>query len=204
MNIVNITMTKIHLQLNNISEISPSVNFIGNLHLSSGKIHEIYGNSRTTLALIIAKKMEGHIFWIRTDSNPNYLNAEGIIDFINPGRLTFINVKKINDILWSMEETLRAGCIPLVISDLPEIPDFTAVRRLHLALRSNPNNEKICLGLLLTPQKGGARGVESRWQFSANHTEFNTEWVLECAKSKNIKLRKWKVIKKQKSIDLIA
>ena len=152
MNIVNITMTKMHLQLNNISQISPSVNFIGNLHLSSGKIHEIYGNSQTTLALIIAKKMEGHIFWIRTDSNPNYLNAEGIIDFINPGRLTFINVKKINDILWSMEETLRAGCIPLVISDLPEIPDFTAVRRLHLALRSNANNERICLGLLLTPQ----------------------------------------------------
>ena len=77
----------------------PSINFIGNLNLSSGKIHEIYGNSRTTLALIIAQKMQGHIFWIRKESNLNHLNADGIIDFINPGRLTFINVKTLNEIL---------------------------------------------------------------------------------------------------------
>jgi len=197
-------MTNICLNLNNTSQTIPYINFIGNLNLSSGKIHELYGNSRTTLALIIAKKMQGHIFWIRTESNPNLLNADGITDFINPGRLTFINVKTFNDILWSMEETLRAGCIPLVISDLPKIPDFTAVRRLHLALKSNINNEKICLGLILTPQQGGARGVESRWQFNANHSKLKTEWLLECIKAKNIKLRKWKVIKKSKSIDLIT
>ena len=204
MNILTVTMTNICLDLNNTLQTIPSINFIDNLNLSSGKVHELYGNSRTTLALIIAKKMQGHIFWIRTESNPNLLNADGIIDFINPGRLTFINVKTSNDILWSMEETLRAGCIPLVISDLPKIPEFTAVRRLHLALKSNINNDKICLGLLLTPQQGGARGVESRWQFTANHSKLNTEWLLECTKAKNIKLRKWKVIKKSKSIDLIT
>ena len=94
-------MSNIHQHLNNISQTLPSINFIGHLHLSSGKIHEIYGNSRTTLALIVAQKMRGHIFWIRTESNPNLLNADGIMDFINPGRLTFINVKTFNDILWS-------------------------------------------------------------------------------------------------------
>lgn len=204
MNILTITMTNICLNLNNTSQTIPYINFIGNLNLSSGKIHELYGNSRTTLALIIAKKMQGHIFWIRTESNPNLLNADGITDFINPGRLTFINVKTFNDILWSMEETLRAGCIPLVISDLPEIPDFTTVRRLHLALKSRINNDKICLGLLLTPQQGGVRGVESRWQFNANHTQFDTAWMLECSKAKNIKLGRWKVIKESKSIDLMT
>ena len=79
--------------LNNISQTLPSINFVGHLHLSSGKIHEIYGNSRTTFALIVAQKMQGHIFWIRTETNPNLLTADGIMDFINPGRLTFINVK---------------------------------------------------------------------------------------------------------------
>ena len=196
-NIINKLMENINLFHSNIENTKPSINFIGDLNLSLGRIHEIFGFSRATLALIIAQNTANHIFWIRTEWNPDNLNADGITNFINPGRLTFINVKNFTDMLWTMEEILRTSCIPLVVCDLPEIPNFTAVRRLHLALKSDISEHKKCLGLLLTPKNGGARGVESRWKATANHSKFYTAWHLECCKAQNIKPGKWEIIKKE-------
>ena len=196
-NVINTLMENINLFHSNTDSTKYSINFIADLNLYFGRIHEIFGVSRTTLALIIAQKMDGHIFWIRTKWNPNNLNTDGISNFINPGRLTFVNVKNLTDILWTMEETLRTNCIPLVVCDLPEIPNFTAVRRLQLTLKSDIYEHKKCLGLLLTPKNGGARGVESRWKATANHSEFQTAWHLECCKAQNTKPGKWKIIKKE-------
>jgi hypothetical protein len=50
---------------------------------------------------------------------------------------------------------------------------------------------------LLTPKNGGARGVESRWKATANHSKFYTAWHLECCKAQNIKPGKWEIIKKE-------
>ena len=195
MNIINKIMENVNLFHYKGKIIKPSINFIGDLNLSLGRIHEIFGSSRIILALIIAQKIDGHIFWINTEWNPNNLNAEGIINFINPGRLTFIRLKNINDMLWTMEEILRTDCIPLVICDLPDIPNFTAIRRLHLALGSNINETKKRLGLLLTPKNGGARGVESRWKATPNHDKIDMAWHLECCKAQITKPGKWKIIK---------
>ena len=84
MNIINKIMENINLFHYKGKIIKPSINFIGDLNLSLGRIHEIFGSSRIILALIIAQKIDGHIFWINTEWNPNNLNAEGIINFINP------------------------------------------------------------------------------------------------------------------------
>ena len=98
-NIINKLMENINLFHSNIENTKPSINFIGDLNLSLGRIHEIFGFSRATLALIIAQNTANHIFWIRTEWNPDNLNADGITNFINPGRLTFINVKNFTDML---------------------------------------------------------------------------------------------------------
>jgi protein ImuA len=42
----------------------------------------------------------------------------GVREEIDPGRLIFVDPTRPEDILWSMEEALRTGIVPLVVADL--------------------------------------------------------------------------------------
>ena len=139
----------------------PTLALTPEITLPLGRVHEVCGPARHVLALAIAARLDGPGLWLRFRHASEALNP----DWFNPGRLLQISILRPDDMLWSMEEALRAGCAPLVVAEMPEPPPLTPVRRLHLAAEAGAGNRP--LGLLLTPGDGGAQGVETRWHMAA-------------------------------------
>ncbi|MEO0389171.1 MAG: hypothetical protein AAF281_16895 [Pseudomonadota bacterium] len=128
--------------------------------LRAGRAHELCGPARHTLALMLARAVAGPLLWIRPLNADGLLSGDGISAWIDPGRLVFAKASRAADVLWSVEEALRSGALPLVIAELAEPPALTPVRRLHLAAEAAPGQPT---ALLLTPGEGGAQGIETRW-----------------------------------------
>ncbi len=167
---------------------------IGDLTLTRARAHEFCGAARRTLALILAQDMDGDIYWIRPGWGHDHLHAEGVVDFINPGRITTVAPKRPEDLLWCMEEILRAGCVPLVVCELPGPAHMTPVRRLHLAAETGAREgSQIPLGLLLTPGNGGSQGVESRWHMAPRHAADVTRWHLERRRDRMAPVAAWEL-----------
>jgi protein ImuA len=133
------------------------------LCLPDGRVHEACGPARHTFAMWLASKLRGPVLWIVQPHRRTQLNAAGIAPFAHPGRFAFVTPDKVEDVLWCMEEGLRAGCTGMVVADLETLPALTPVRRLHLAAEAGGGRP---LGLLLTPGHGGAQGVETRWHMA--------------------------------------
>lgn len=142
------------------------------LGLARGRVHEICGPARTTLAALILGESQGPVIWIGPGWLPERLYPAGLAELADPGRIIFARARRPEDLLWSMEEALRSGAAPLVLTDLIAPPGLTPVRRLHLAAEAGAEAARHAgrlppLGLLLTPERGGAQGVESRWHMEA-------------------------------------
>lgn len=157
------------------------------LSLAAGRVHELCGPSRRTLAVMIAAAGPGPVLWIAPGWQPERLYPDGMTALAAPGRFVFVACPRAEDLQWCAEEALRSGAVPLVVVEFPAPPGLTAVRRLHLAAsaRSQPDSPAaaarasggfagpVCgggaeapLGLILTPGRGGAPGVESRWHMA--------------------------------------
>lgn len=172
----------------------PGQILIGDLSLTKARAHEFCGPARRTLALILARAMEGGIFWIRPAWGHDRLHGEGVVEFINPGRITTVSPKRAEDLLWTMEEVLRTGAVPLVICELPGPAHMTPVRRLHLAAETGAKEGQFPpLGVLLVPGPGGSQGVESRWHMAARHTENEACWALERRRDRMAPVATWQV-----------
>ena len=144
------------------------------------RTNEICGPSRRAFTLMLASLMQGPILWIKPHWHRQDLNAQGIVNFINPGRITFIEPKRADDVLWCMEEALRSGCIPTIIAECDSPPALTPIRRLHLAAEHGALMSKAkMLSLILTPADGGAQGIETRWHMSPRHETHHNRWLIE-------------------------
>jgi protein ImuA len=163
----------------------PAAPFLGTLALARGRVHEFCGPARRTLALMAARGTDGGILWIRPGWLPERLHPEGVWPFADPGRLVFVTVRRIEDMLWCAEEALRSAALPLVVADLPAPPGLTPVRRLQLAAEAGAAGGRAPpLGLLLAPGEGGAAGAETRWHAAPAHAGGAACWRLTLARAR--------------------
>ncbi len=125
--------------------------------LVNGRVHEVEGKGRVGFALFHAARSAGPIFWIvlahdRNRPMPGAL-PEGVAE-----RLHLVEARNETDLLWAVEETLRAPPVALVIA-APEKPtSLTAGRRLQLAAEAGGTT-----GLLLIQEGRGSNAAETRW-----------------------------------------
>ena len=154
---------------------APPLTLPPQLMLARGRVHECAGPARRTLAAMIAgvAQAEGPVLWLRPGWRGEGLCPQGLAGFMpDPGALIMVNCTRAVDILWSMEEALRAGCVALVVAEIIEAPDLRQVRRLHLAAEEGLSRNRMAgrltpapLGLVLGYEVAESRiaGVESRW-----------------------------------------
>ena len=174
---------------------APPVEFLEGLTLQTARVHEVCGAARRRLALKVAGALQGPVMWIRPAWMPGRLNPDGFLKIADPSRFLFISPKRPEDLLWSMEEALRAGLVSLVVADLQGPPGLTAVRRLHLAAETGADEGRVApLGLILTPGDGGAPGVETRWSLTPAHGDRGAEgWRLERRRARMQPEKCWQV-----------
>ena len=86
------------------------------LHLLKARVHEAEGLGRIGFALFQAAQTSGPVFWIALAHDwvrllPGAL-PEGLAE-----RLHFVEVRSETDLLWSVEEALRARPVSLVVAE---------------------------------------------------------------------------------------
>ena len=172
----------------------PLVPGCAEMQLAQGRVHEASGPARRTFALWLAARTQEPVIWIAPPWQADRLNADGVQAWTNPARLIFVNPKRTEDLLWTMEEVLRSGATTLAIADLPALPGLTQVRRMHLAAETGASlGQSAPLGLLLTPGQGGAPGVETRWHLSCCHAHGQDNWRLERLRARTAPRKSWEI-----------
>ncbi|MEC7764105.1 MAG: hypothetical protein VX874_19545 [Pseudomonadota bacterium] len=169
----------------------PGQTFLDRLELATGRVHEFCGPARHTLATIVAGGMAGPVIWVRPAWEGARLHGPGLARMMDPGRVVFVDAARPVDLLWTLEEALRSGAVPLVVGELPGPPGLTPMRRLQLACEAGAGHGVVPLGLVLTPE-GIAPGAESRWRMEAAH-EVEEGWHLTRERDRQEPPRRWQV-----------
>ena len=181
------------------------IEFVPNIYLKAKKIHEVCGPAKMRMVTFIASKTKGLIVWIRPDWNDLIINTDSISDWFSPNQLLLINAKSKNDLFFAAEEVLRSGISEITVTEFPEIPSPLQMRRIYLALNSGikSNNTKKPLSLILSPNRGGATSIESRWYASTlpcwndltsiKNGNLKQKWYLKRLFSKTEPIKEWSV-----------
>jgi protein ImuA len=174
----------------------PAQTLLAPLTLARGRVHEFCGPARVTLAAFVLRETTGAVIWAHPGWQAERLFPDGLLRHADPGRIVLASARRPEDLLWAMEEALRSGAAPLVVAELTAPPALTPVRRLHLAAEAGAEaaahaGRPAPLGLLLTPEAGGAAGVESRWHLAACHDGTTRRWRLARLRARTEPPKDW-------------
>jgi protein ImuA len=181
-----------HLLPHQLQTDRPALAVLGEMQLVRGRVHELCGPARHMLAMLVAGAAQGEVFWIAPAWEGDALHPDGMAWLAGPERFTFVTPRRPADLLWTLEEVLRSGAVPLAVAELPTPPGMTAVRRLHLAAETGAaEGMGTPLGLILTPGEGGARGVETRWHMAQAHAPGTPGWRLSRRRARTLPPQDW-------------
>ena len=121
------------------------------------RVHEAEGRGRRAFALFQAARHPGPLVWILPSHAPEMPMLRGLPRGVGE-RLHLLRPVGETDLLWCVEEALRADPVSLVIAE-PEKPlSLTAGRRLQLAAEAGRTT-----GLMLIRGDAGSNATETRW-----------------------------------------
>ena len=122
------------------------------------RVHEAEGRGRRAFALFQAARHPGPLVWILPAHVPELPMLRGLPRGVGE-RLHLFRPIGETDLLWCIEEALRATPVSLVIAE-PEKPmSLTAGRRLQLAAEAGRTT-----GLMLIREGAGSNATETRWK----------------------------------------
>ena len=125
--------------------------------LRARRVHEAEGRGRRAFALFQAVRHPGPLVWIAPAHIPELPMLRGLPRGVGE-RLHLLRPSGETDLLWCVEEALRAAPVSLVIAE-PEKPlSLTAGRRLQLAAEAGRTT-----GLMLIREGAGSNATETRW-----------------------------------------
>ncbi len=124
--------------------------------LASHRVHEAGGRGRRAFALFQALRHAGAVVWIVPDHIAERPLPAGLPEGLSE-RLILLTPKGA-DLLWSVEEALRADAVDLVIAELQSALTLTEGRRLQLAAEAGQTT-----GLMLIGDGKGCPASETRW-----------------------------------------
>jgi len=128
------------------------------LTLRSARVHEAEGRGRRAFALFQAARHAGPLIWILPAYVPEVPMLRGLPQGVGE-RLHLLRPTSEMDLLWCIEEALRATPIGLVIAEPDKPLSFLAGRRQQLAAETGRTT-----GLMLIQTGAGSNAAETRWQ----------------------------------------
>jgi protein ImuA len=134
-----------------------------------GAVHELVSTGQESaaattgfIAALLGKVMQqrGSCLWISTHRTvfPSALKFFGV----EPDRVIFVDLKKENDLLWAIEESLKCNALAAVVGEIKEIT-LTESRRLQLAVEQSQ-----VTGFLhrYNPRQANNLACVSRWEIT--------------------------------------
>ena len=157
--------------------------------LQHKRVHEAEGRGRRIFAWFQAARHSGPLVWIVPAHAPEMPMLRGLPRGVGE-RLHLLRPASETDLLWCVEETLRAAPIALVIAEPSQPLSLTVGRRFQLAAEAGHTT-----GLMLIQTDAGSNATESRWtcepQASPEADSTLQHWLLK--KNKKGTLGDWVV-----------
>ncbi|MFN4130365.1 MAG: ImuA family protein [Paracoccaceae bacterium] len=126
--------------------------------LTKGRVHEAEGPGRRSFALFQTLRHPGAVLWVLPAHEPQRPMLRGLPAGLSE-RLLLLTPKTETDLLWCVEESLRAAPVALVIAEPQQVLSLTAGRRLQLAAEAGRTT-----GLMLIREGQGSSATETRWR----------------------------------------
>ncbi|MDP6389027.1 MAG: damage-inducible mutagenesis protein [Alphaproteobacteria bacterium] len=152
--------------------------------LGLGAVHEAIGSAATGFAAVLAGRARGPVLWCVGEAAADGLYGAGLAAFgCDPARLVVLRCRNAKEMLWAMEEGLRAAAPAMVVAEPASPVGLGASRRLQLAAEAGRT-----LGLVLRETKGSQTrlapsAVASRWRVD---TAPNGCWRIELLRCRGL------------------